>query len=229
MAESAAMSLAAWSPLAGGILSGKFTREDVTGGESNHRRHGQRTRPRHRPNVQDVADDLGVTSSQVAIAWTMAQPGGASHRRRQAARSARRQPRCRRLPPRRRVAATARRRQRHQPRVPARLPPRTASRVRRRRTCPQREGASDELPDRPHRRPGHAGQLVRRPRTRRPRRGRRHADHLRRALVRQAIDDADVPLAVSSSPTPIPTTTPGSPTSSAMTSCRSSPPARSPR
>ena len=31
MAESAAMSLAAWSPLAGGILSGKFTRGDVTG------------------------------------------------------------------------------------------------------------------------------------------------------------------------------------------------------
>ena len=31
MAESAAMSLAAWSPLAGGILSGKFTRGDVAG------------------------------------------------------------------------------------------------------------------------------------------------------------------------------------------------------
>jgi aryl-alcohol dehydrogenase-like predicted oxidoreductase len=72
MAESAAMSLAAWSPLAGGILSGKFTREDVTtasritaGTVSERDLAIART-------VQDVADELGVTSSQVAIAWTMA-------------------------------------------------------------------------------------------------------------------------------------------------------------
>ena len=98
MAESAAMSLAAWSPLAGGILSGKFTRGDVTSGESNHRRHGQRTRPRHRPN----RPGRGRRARRHLVAGgdrvdDGTQPSGASNRRRQAARSARRQPRCRRL------------------------------------------------------------------------------------------------------------------------------------
>jgi aryl-alcohol dehydrogenase-like predicted oxidoreductase len=72
MAESAAMSLAAWSPLASGILSGKFTRGEVPGASRvavatvSERDLGiART-------VQGVADDLGVTPSQVAIAWTMA-------------------------------------------------------------------------------------------------------------------------------------------------------------
>jgi aryl-alcohol dehydrogenase-like predicted oxidoreductase len=72
MAESAGMSLAGWSPLAGGILSGKFTRGEVPdtsrvpAGTVSERDLGiART-------VQDVADELGVTPSQVAIAWTMA-------------------------------------------------------------------------------------------------------------------------------------------------------------
>jgi aryl-alcohol dehydrogenase-like predicted oxidoreductase len=72
MAESANMSVAAWSPLAGGILSGKFTQgvasdaSRVAAGTISERDLAiART-------VHEVADDLGVSSSQVAIAWTMA-------------------------------------------------------------------------------------------------------------------------------------------------------------
>lgn len=72
MADELGMSTAAWSPLAGGLLSGKFTR-------------GTHDRPtRIDPTsiserdlgiaraVDQVADELGTTSSQVALAWTMA-------------------------------------------------------------------------------------------------------------------------------------------------------------
>jgi aryl-alcohol dehydrogenase-like predicted oxidoreductase len=72
MAESAGMSLAGWSPLAGGILSGKFSHGEVpdtsrvaAGTVSERDLDIART-------VQDVADELGFTPSQVAIAWTMA-------------------------------------------------------------------------------------------------------------------------------------------------------------
>jgi aryl-alcohol dehydrogenase-like predicted oxidoreductase len=70
MAEATNMTVAAWSPLADGILSGKFTRPAVQPGTridpaalSEHQRTVAGT-------VQAVADDLGVTSAQVAIAWT---------------------------------------------------------------------------------------------------------------------------------------------------------------
>jgi aryl-alcohol dehydrogenase-like predicted oxidoreductase len=70
VAEAYRMSGAAWGPLAGGVLSGKFTdRGEVQA----------RTRISHRDIreyqhsvvrvVQDVANQLGVTASQVAIAW----------------------------------------------------------------------------------------------------------------------------------------------------------------
>jgi aryl-alcohol dehydrogenase-like predicted oxidoreductase len=72
MAEEFGMTVAVWSPLAGGILSGKFTRP---GGA----RSGTRVDPasltqrqRHiAETVHEVAGDLGVTPSQVALAWTM--------------------------------------------------------------------------------------------------------------------------------------------------------------
>lgn len=71
MAETLGMTVAAWSPLAGGILSGKFTRPHEP-------EPGTRIDPasisEHRRNVattlQSVADDAGATPSQVAIAWT---------------------------------------------------------------------------------------------------------------------------------------------------------------
>ena len=73
MAESTAMSVAAWSPLAGGVLSGKFTRPKTTPGASRVTAGAISERDLAiARTLQDVADDLDVTSSQVAIAWTMA-------------------------------------------------------------------------------------------------------------------------------------------------------------
>ncbi|KAA2261982.1 aldo/keto reductase [Solihabitans fulvus] len=73
MAEDFGMSVAAWSPLAGGVLSGKFTRE---GGAEAGTRLAADSISEHDHTVaravQDVADELGATPSQVAIAWTRA-------------------------------------------------------------------------------------------------------------------------------------------------------------
>ncbi|MFI6737516.1 aldo/keto reductase [Nonomuraea sp. NPDC050451] len=72
MAESYGMSVTAWSPLAGGILSGKFTRGTAQPGTrvaadsvSEHDHQVARA-------VQEVAGSLEASSSQVAIAWTRA-------------------------------------------------------------------------------------------------------------------------------------------------------------
>ena len=71
VAESFGMTVAAWSPLAGGILSGKFTREQdpetgtrIDPSSITERQHKVAT------TVQSVANELGATPSQVAIAWT---------------------------------------------------------------------------------------------------------------------------------------------------------------
>ena len=71
MAETLGMTVAAWSPLAGGILSGKFTGPSPAGPGTRidpatlteHQRHVAAT-------VQTVAGELGVTPAQVALAWT---------------------------------------------------------------------------------------------------------------------------------------------------------------
>ena len=72
MAEAYGMSVTVWSPLGGGILSGKFTRGTAQPGTrvaadsvSEHDHAVARA-------VQEVADELGASSSQVAIAWTRA-------------------------------------------------------------------------------------------------------------------------------------------------------------
>jgi aryl-alcohol dehydrogenase-like predicted oxidoreductase len=73
MAEAFGMSVAAWSPLGGGVLSGKFTRSGDT-------EAGTRIDPssitEHDHSVaravQEVADEIGASPSRVAIAWTMA-------------------------------------------------------------------------------------------------------------------------------------------------------------
>jgi len=71
MAESLGLGVTAWSPLAGGILSGKYgrsangpTRHDPTKIDDRQRKAAS--------EVQAVADEIGATSSQVAIAWTAA-------------------------------------------------------------------------------------------------------------------------------------------------------------
>ncbi|MEV5499271.1 aldo/keto reductase [Nonomuraea fuscirosea] len=71
MAESLGLGVAAWSPLAGGVLSGKYTRSGgpTTDGRLTAESLSARDHAVARV-VQDVADDLGATPSQVAIAWT---------------------------------------------------------------------------------------------------------------------------------------------------------------
>lgn len=75
MAEAFGMSVAAWSPLQNGVLSGKYTRPGgVTPGTAT-RLSAEAVGARERAvaeAVQGVADELGATPAQVAIAWTMA-------------------------------------------------------------------------------------------------------------------------------------------------------------
>jgi aryl-alcohol dehydrogenase-like predicted oxidoreductase len=70
MAERFGLGVTAWSPLAGGVLSGKYTRPGgapekarLDPASLDDRSHAAAKA------VQTVADDLGVTASQVAIAW----------------------------------------------------------------------------------------------------------------------------------------------------------------
>ncbi|MEU0938234.1 aldo/keto reductase [Embleya sp. NPDC005971] len=73
MAEDFGLTVAAWGPLASGVLSGKFTRPG--GAEAGTRVDpeslGEREHAAARA-VREVADELGATPSQVAIAWTRA-------------------------------------------------------------------------------------------------------------------------------------------------------------
>ncbi|MFF4508841.1 aldo/keto reductase [Streptomyces sp. NPDC001401] len=72
MAANLDLSVAAWSPLAAGVLSGKFTR---TGGDGPSRVDRATVSERDLTiarSVDAVADELGVSSAQVALAWTRA-------------------------------------------------------------------------------------------------------------------------------------------------------------
>ena len=73
MAEALGMTVAAWSPLAGGILSGKFTRQRSRSPAPGSTRHPQRAAAcrRGRRAGRSPASS-GVTPAQVAIAWTRA-------------------------------------------------------------------------------------------------------------------------------------------------------------
>lgn len=71
MAESLGLGVTAWSPLAGGVLSGKYTRPDGPGDTSRLQRSSLSDRDHAVAGaVQTVADEIGATPSQVAIAWT---------------------------------------------------------------------------------------------------------------------------------------------------------------
>ncbi|WP_329093599.1 aldo/keto reductase [Streptosporangium sp. NBC_01469] len=73
MAEAFGLTVAAWGPLAHGVLSGKFTRPQGPQGSTRiapgslgaHEHAAARA-------VQEVADDVGSTPAQVAIAWARA-------------------------------------------------------------------------------------------------------------------------------------------------------------
>jgi aryl-alcohol dehydrogenase-like predicted oxidoreductase len=73
MATSFGMTVAAWSPLANGVLSGKFTQGAAATGPTrvDPSALGEHEHAVARV-VQEVADELGATAAQVAIAWTLA-------------------------------------------------------------------------------------------------------------------------------------------------------------
>lgn len=80
MARHFGLSVLAWAPLAAGVLTGKYTR---AGGEDSLRREANDRRGRTAERalsiaraVDEVADALGVTSAQVALAWVAAQGYG---------------------------------------------------------------------------------------------------------------------------------------------------------
>jgi len=80
MAISEGISIMPWSPLAGGFLSGKFTRTNEVAGES--RRDTFNFPPVDKEKAYDIIDVMirigqshGVTAAQVALAWVIAQPG----------------------------------------------------------------------------------------------------------------------------------------------------------
>jgi aryl-alcohol dehydrogenase-like predicted oxidoreductase len=72
MAESLHLSVAAWAPLARGVLTGKFTRDGATEGSRTTRDSLSERDLRVAAILDSVADDLGVSSSQAAMAWTRA-------------------------------------------------------------------------------------------------------------------------------------------------------------
>jgi aryl-alcohol dehydrogenase-like predicted oxidoreductase len=70
MAEAFGMTVATWGPLAGGVLSGKYTGETPSG---RTRLDAYKVSARDHAvakAVLDVANELGVSAAQVAIAWT---------------------------------------------------------------------------------------------------------------------------------------------------------------
>ena len=73
VAEAFGLSVCAWAPMGGGILTGKYTRgaaipNDSRRAAANQARLTERNR-RIAEAVDDVADQLGASSAQVALAW----------------------------------------------------------------------------------------------------------------------------------------------------------------
>jgi aryl-alcohol dehydrogenase-like predicted oxidoreductase len=81
MAEHFGLSVAAWGPLGGGVLTGKYTRHAETNDSLRSKGNEDRGRTSEANlaiarTVDAVADELGVTSAQVATAWVQAQGYG---------------------------------------------------------------------------------------------------------------------------------------------------------
>ena len=64
----------AWSPLAAGLLSGKYAQPGATGRLADRVRDDERTAHLVR-ELGAVAGELDATSSQVALAWLLSRPG----------------------------------------------------------------------------------------------------------------------------------------------------------
>jgi aryl-alcohol dehydrogenase-like predicted oxidoreductase len=72
MAEELGLAVTAWSPLGGGVLSGKYTVDGDAGATRLDRANvGERTHTVVRA-VLAVAEEVGATPAQVALAWTRA-------------------------------------------------------------------------------------------------------------------------------------------------------------
>jgi aryl-alcohol dehydrogenase-like predicted oxidoreductase len=75
MAGQLGVSVAAWSPLGRGLLSGKYSRSTRSAEPGSGRVDRAQLSPREvaiAREVDGVADELGLSSSQVALAWVMA-------------------------------------------------------------------------------------------------------------------------------------------------------------
>jgi aryl-alcohol dehydrogenase-like predicted oxidoreductase len=80
MADAFALSVTAWAPLGGGVLTGKYTRGSGEDPEDSRRAAANQGRLTDRNvriahEVDDVADELGATSAQVATAWVRRRGG----------------------------------------------------------------------------------------------------------------------------------------------------------
>jgi aryl-alcohol dehydrogenase-like predicted oxidoreductase len=75
MAASYGMTVTAWSPLGGGILSGKYDTSDTSGkSRLDPAAIGERDRE-IAAAVRGVAGEIGASSAQVALAWTRRRAG----------------------------------------------------------------------------------------------------------------------------------------------------------
>jgi aryl-alcohol dehydrogenase-like predicted oxidoreductase len=82
LAQQLGLGVTAWSPLAGGFLTGKYQR-DTAGLTGEGRLNSEGTPGLERSDrqwellttIKDIADKLGVTMAQVAVNWAATQPG----------------------------------------------------------------------------------------------------------------------------------------------------------
>lgn len=82
MAREMGMGVLPWSPLGGGVLTGKYTRADLTAeAELGSRKGINAATGRISEKALDIADvaseiarEIGVTTAQVALAWTLVDP-----------------------------------------------------------------------------------------------------------------------------------------------------------
>lgn len=75
MASSFGMTVTAWSPLGGGVLSGKYDSPDSSAQSRLDRGAISERDLGIARVVRSVADELGATPAQVALAWTRLRPG----------------------------------------------------------------------------------------------------------------------------------------------------------
>ena len=86
MARELGLGVIPWSPLASGVLTGKYTRADLDLGDGSGDGSGSRRNVSAAAGaltgrslaiadvVKDVAAEIGVTPAQVALAWTLRDP-----------------------------------------------------------------------------------------------------------------------------------------------------------